>query len=83
MGDVSRSCDFPKRKFLIDYISMPDGFFGEQNFLKRKYYIIRSWEFIYKKGYFDGLHKQTVRTYFQKRKYCLIFTRKNYQKRKF
>ena len=50
MGDVSRSCDFPKRKFLMDYISMPDGFLGERNFLKREYYIIRSWEFISKKG---------------------------------
>ena len=50
MGDVSRSCDFPKRNFLMDYISMPDGFVGEQNFLKRKYYIMRSWEIITKKG---------------------------------
>jgi hypothetical protein len=47
---ISRSCDFPKRKFLIDYISMPDGFLGEQIFQKRKYYIIRSWEIITKKG---------------------------------
>ena len=34
----------------MDYISMPDGFLGEQNYLKRKYYIIKSWEFISKKG---------------------------------
>ena len=36
MGDVSRSCDFPKRKFLIDYISMPDGFFGGAEFPKKE-----------------------------------------------
>ena len=67
MGDVSRSCDFPKRKFLMDYISMLDGFLGEQNYQKRKYYIIRSWELISKKGYFDGLCKWTVEKYFQKK----------------
>ena len=67
----------------MDYISMPDGFFGEQNFLKRKYYIMRLWEIITKKGKFDGLHKQTVRTYFQKWKYFLFSPEKNYQKRKF
>ena len=37
MGDVSRSCDFTKRKFLMDYISMLDGFLGEQNYQKRKF----------------------------------------------
>ena len=36
-----------------------------------------------KKGNFDGLHKQTVRTYFQKRKYFLIFTKKITKKGKF
>ena len=34
-----------------------------------------------KKGNFDGLHKQTVRTYFQKRKYFFIFTRKKLPKK--
>ena len=90
MGDISRSCDFPKRKFLMDYISMPDGFLGEQNYQKRKYYIIRLWESISKKerffnfhrkkitkkGKFDGLHKQTVGTNFQKKKVPRIFTGK-------
>ena len=89
MGYVSRSCDFPKRKFLMDYISMPDGFLGEQNFQKRKYCIIRSWELITKKGIFyfhqkkftkkgnfDGLCKRTVGKYFQKRKVSEFFTEK-------
>jgi hypothetical protein len=72
----------------MDYISMPDGFLGEQNFQKRKYYIIKPWEIISKKGNifnfhrkkitkkgnFDGLCKRTVGKYFQKRKLFRFFT---------
>ena len=69
---------------------MPDGFLREQNYQKRKYYIIRLWEFISKKGNFlnfhrkkitkkgnfDGLYKRTVGIYFQKRKVSVFFTEK-------
>ena len=72
----------------MDYISMPAGFLGEQNYQKRKYYIIKLWEFISKKGNlflfslekntkkgnFDGLCKRTVEKYFQKRKLFGFFT---------
>ena len=83
MGDVSRSCDFPKRKFLMDYISMPDGFLGEQNYQKRKDFLIFTRKKLPKKGNFDGLHEQTVGTNFQKRKVPRIFTGKYVHKRKF
>ena len=79
----------------MDYISMPDGFLGEQNYQKRKYYISRPWEFISKKGNFfkfsqekitkkgnfDGLCKQTVGIYYQKRKVSDFFTGKIFPKK--
>ena len=74
----------------MDYISMPDGFLGEQNYQKRKYYIIRLWGFISKKGKkntkkgnFDGLHKQTVELISKKRKCPESSQEKYVQKRKF
>ena len=81
----------------MDYISMPDGFFGEQNYLKRKYYIIRSWEFISKKGKifyfhrkkitkkgnFDGLYKRLWENISKKRKSVDSSQKKYFQKRKF